>query len=199
MRSRIRGLSLIFAGLVAGAFFLWPTSSANSVKRRDIDPQDVFTPAHPTVLDSVREFIGWRDNPVQPFAFTHRKLIENEIACTACHKGVNQGPSAGIPDINVCMRCHTFFAKDRPEIKKLAGIFESGQDIPWQRVYGFSASAHVKFNHAPHTHAGVDCSVCHGDVKSMTVAVRAVNLNMGFCLSCHRAKQVSTDCVTCHF
>jgi len=97
------------------------------------------------------------------------------------------------------MRCHTFFAKDRPEIKKLAGIFESGQDIPWQRVYGFSASAHVKFNHAPHIHAGVDCSVCHGDVKSMTVAVRAVNLNMGFCLSCHRAKQVSIDCVTCHF
>jgi len=43
------------------------------------------------------------------------------------------------------------------------------------------------------------CSTCHGDVKNMTVAIRAVNLNMGFCLSCHRAKSVSTDCVTCHF
>lgn len=200
MRSRIRGVSLILAGLVAvSSFLLWPTSSANSVKKRDIDSGGVFTSAHPTVVDSVREFVGWCETPVQPFAFTHRKHVENQIACTTCHKGVSQSPVADIPNINVCMRCHAFFAKDRPEIKKLTGIFDSGLDIPWQRVYEFSPSAHVKFNHAPHIHASVDCSVCHGDVKSMTVAVRAVNLNMGFCLSCHRAKQVSTDCVTCHF
>lgn len=200
MRSRIRGLSLILAGLVAiASFFLWPTKAANAFKKTDIDAQDVFTPAHPTVLDAVREFLGWRVNPVQPFAFTHKKHVENQIVCDACHTGVSQGPRAGIPNINVCMRCHTFFAKDRPEIKKLTAIFDSGQDIAWQRVYEFTPSAHVKFNHAPHIHAGVDCSVCHGDVKTMTVAVRAVNLNMGFCLSCHRAKQVSTDCATCHF
>jgi hypothetical protein len=200
MRSRISGLALVLVSSVAvSSFFLNRASLAGSVEEKVVGAPLQFTPAHPTVLDAVREFLGWRNNPVQPFAFTHRKHVENQIACTTCHKGVNQGPTAGIPNIKVCMRCHTFFAKDRPEIKKLTAIFDSGLDIPWERVYRFSPSAHVKFNHAPHIHADVDCSTCHGDVKSMTVAVRAVNLNMGFCLSCHRAKQVSTDCVTCHF
>jgi hypothetical protein len=200
MRSRISGLALVLVSSVAvSSFFLNRAGLAGSVEEKAAGAPQQFTPAHPTVLDAVREFLGWRDNPVQPFAFTHRKHAENQIACTTCHKGVNQGPIAGIPNINVCMRCHTFFAKDRPEIKKLTAIFDSGLDLRWQRVYGFAPSAHVKFNHAPHVNAGVDCSSCHGDVKNMTVAVRAVNLNMGFCLSCHRAKQASTDCVTCHY
>ena len=200
MRSRISGLALVLVSSVAvSSFFLIRATLAGSVEEKVAGAQQQFTPARPTVLDAVREFLGWRDNPVQPFAFTHRKHVENQIACTTCHKGVNQGPIAGIPNINVCMRCHTFFAKDRPEIKKLTAIFDSGLDLQWQRVYGFAPSAHVKFNHAPHVNAGVDCSSCHGDVKNMTVAVRAVNLNMGFCLSCHRANQASTDCVTCHY
>jgi len=200
MRSRISGLALVLVSSVAvSSFFLNRAGLAGSVEEKAAGAPQQFTPAHPTVLDAVREFLGWRDNPVQPFAFTHRKHAENQIACTTCHKGVNQGPIAGIPNINVCMRCHTFFAKDRPEIKKLTAIFDSGLDLRWQRVYGFAPSAHVKFNHAPHVNAGVDCSSCHGDVKNMTVAVRAVNLNMGFCLSCHRAKQASADCVTCHY
>jgi hypothetical protein len=29
--------------------------------------------------------------------------------------------------------------------------------------------------------------------------VRAVDLNMGYCVNCHREKQASIDCVTCHF
>jgi hypothetical protein len=200
MRSRIKGLTLVLVSSVAvSSFFLNRASLAGSLRERIVGAPQVFTPAHPTVLDSAREFLGWRDNPIQPLAFTHKKHVQNQITCIACHNGVTQSSVAGIPNIKVCMRCHALFAKDRPEIKKLTTIFESGLDLPWQGVYGFSPSAHVRFNHAPHVHAGVDCSTCHGDVKSMTVVVRSVNLNMGFCLSCHRTKQVSTDCVTCHF
>jgi Cytochrome c7 and related cytochrome c len=200
MRSIITDLSLVvMASVAVSSFFLNRASLAGSVRKRIAGTPQVFTPAHPTVLDSAREFLGWRDNAVQPLAFTHKRHVENQITCTACHEGVQQSAIAGIPNIKVCMRCHALFAKDRPEIKKLTAIFNSGLDLPWQRVYGFSPSAHVKFNHAPHIHAGVDCSTCHGDVTVMTVAVRAVNLNMGFCLRCHRAKQVSTDCITCHF
>lgn len=200
MRSRIYGLGLVLVTLVAvSPFILKRASSADSVQEKVVNDAKIFTPAHPTVLDSAREFLGWRDKAIQPLAFTHRKHVENQVTCTACHNGVNKGPVAVIPNVKVCMRCHAMFAKDRPEIKKLTAIFESGMDVPWQRVYGFSPSAHVKFNHAPHVHANVDCSTCHGDVKSMTVAVRAVDINMGFCLRCHRAKRVSTDCVTCHF
>ena len=39
-------------------------------------------------------------------------------------------------------------------------------EIPWQRVYGFTREAHVRFNHAPHIRASVDCSTCHGDRRA---------------------------------
>src|SRR5215469_2549043 len=103
MRSRISGLALVLVSSVAvSSFFLNRAGLARSVEEKVAGAPQQFTPAHPTVLGAMREFLGWRDNPVQPFAFTHRKHVENQIACTACHKGVNQGPSAGIPDINVC-------------------------------------------------------------------------------------------------
>jgi len=159
----------------------------------------VFTPAHPTVRDAVQEFVGWRARPVQPIAFPHSKHIANGVTCDTCHVGVKQGAVAGIPSVKLCMGCHEMFATDRPEVQKLTAYYNSGLDISWQRVYGFARSAHVKFNHSPHIRAGIDCSSCHGDVAKMTVAVRAVEIDMGFCLRCHRAKQVSTDCVTCHF
>jgi len=74
-----------------------------------------------------------------------------------------------------------------------------GEDIPWQRVYDFTPSAHVKFNHAPHVRANVPCATCHGDMRQQTVAVRAVNLTMGYCIDCHKQQKASIDCTTCHF
>lgn len=159
----------------------------------------IFTPEHPTVSDAVREFIGWRATPVQPIAFPHSKHIASGIDCTTCHIAVDKGAVAGIPSVKLCMTCHEILATDRPEVKKLTAYYNSGLDISWQRVYGFAPSAHVKFNHSPHIRAGIDCSRCHGDLANMTVAVRAIKIDMGFCISCHRVKQVSTDCVTCHF
>jgi len=161
--------------------------------------RELFTPEHSNIVDAVKEFLGRRPTPIQPIAFPHNKHIANGIACTTCHAGVNQGPIAGIPNDKVCMRCHEFLMTDRPGVQQLTSYFNSGLDVPWQRVYGFSPSAHVKFNHAPHIRAGVDCSRCHGDLSGMTVAVRAVEINMGFCIQCHRRQQASTDCITCHF
>ena len=194
---RVLALLLVATGVVSSFFFR--KNGFASSRDNPRDTPEVFTPAHESVLNAVKEFVDWRTQPVQPIAFTHKKHAENQVVCTACHKGVNQGPDAGLPSARVCMRCHAFFAKDRPEIQKLTKIYNAGLDVPWQRVCGFNPSAHVKFNHAPHVRAGIDCSNCHGDVKNMTVAVRSVKLNMGFCLECHRSRQASTDCVTCHF
>ena len=160
---------------------------------------NIFTTAHPTVSDSIREFFGLRAKPVQPIAYTHKVHLGNGMQCTDCHVGVDQGPDARIPSVNFCMTCHQVIATDKPEIKKLAAYRARGEDIPWQRVYGFEPSAHVKFNHAPHVRAGVDCSVCHADMRQQTVAERKVDHTMGFCLNCHRQKSASVDCVTCHY
>ncbi len=97
------------------------------------------------------------------------------------------------------MICHDSIAKDRPTIQKMADYQKRGLDIPWQRVYGYTNEAHVRFNHAPHIRAGVECGTCHGHVDQQTVAERVVDLNMGFCVGCHKAKRASNDCLTCHF
>jgi hypothetical protein len=36
-------------------------------------------------------------------------------------------------------------------------------------------------------------------MTQQTVAVRSKNLNMKFCISCHKAKGASADCITCHY
>ncbi len=159
----------------------------------------IFTPAHRTVADAVKEFFGGRSKPVQPIAYTHKVHLANGMQCTDCHVGVDQGPDARIPSVNFCMTCHQVIATDKPEIKKLAAYKARGEDIPWQRVYGFLPSSHVKFNHAPHIRAGVDCAKCHGDMHTQTVAERKVDLTMGFCVECHRQNNAPVDCVTCHF
>jgi hypothetical protein len=97
------------------------------------------------------------------------------------------------------MVCHAAIATEHPEIQKLAAYQERGEDVPWQRVYDYSPSAHVRFQHAPHIRAGVDCARCHGDMTQQTVAVRAVNLTMGTCVTCHQQEKASVDCTTCHF
>ena len=159
----------------------------------------VFTPAHPTASDAIRDFLDVHpEHPVQPIAYTHTVHLAKGLPCTFCHVGVDQGPEARIPGVNVCMSCHSSIATDRPEIKKIAAYKARGEEIPWVRVYNYSPSAHVKFNHAPHIRAGVQCASCHGDMTTQTTAERKVNLNMGSCIQCHRAKQVSVDCELCH-
>jgi hypothetical protein len=174
------------------------TSKAQTTATAPVEDTGVFTTAHASVGDAVREFFNIRPTPVQPIQFPHDIHLKQGFQCTLCHAGVDQGPDAAIPSITVCSTCHPAFAPDNPEVKKIVAYQAKGQDIPWQRVYGFQPSAHVKFNHAPHIRAGVDCAVCHGDMTKQTVATRAVNHTMGFCIDCHQQKKAPIDCITCH-
>jgi hypothetical protein len=162
--------------------------------------QGTFSPAHSSVPTAIRDFLNRHPvEPAQPVAFPHKVHLARGLQCEVCHTGVDQGPDAAIPSVNFCMSCHLVIAKDRPEIKKVAAYQARGEDIPWVRVYDYNASAHVKFNHAPHIRAGVACSNCHGDMLQQTTAVRAVDLTMGYCLSCHTQRKASIDCITCHY
>jgi hypothetical protein len=160
---------------------------------------DVFTPGHRTVFSAAREFLGWREAPVQPIAFSHQIHLQKGLGCINCHAGVDRGLDAKIPSITLCMTCHQTIATGRPEIQRLKAYRDRGEDVQWRRVYGFEPSAHVKFNHAPHIRKGVECAACHGNMATQTVALREVDHTMGFCMDCHRNKNASTDCVTCHY
>lgn len=159
----------------------------------------VFTPARGTVGDAVREFFAIRSTPRQPIPFPHKIHIAKKAECTDCHESVERGPIAGIPSVKTCMICHSQIATDRPLIKEVTAYADKGIEIPWQRVYGFTPAAHVRFNHAPHVRAKVDCKTCHGDLATQTVAERAVDQSMGFCVSCHREKKAPNECSTCHY
>lgn len=160
-----------------------------------------FTTAHASFSDAARHFLGIRSKPQQPIDFPHKiHTIDIGVGCTDCHQGVEKGARAGIPSINICMSCHEDLgdAAD-PRIQALRDHAKRNEDMAWQRVYGFNEEAHVRFNHAPHIRAKVDCATCHGDLTQMTVAERVVDHNMDFCISCHKQKGASNDCLTCHY
>lgn len=160
----------------------------------------VFSPAHSSVRAAISDFLNRHPaQPAQPIAFPHNVHLARGLQCQVCHTGVDQGPDAAIPSVKFCMSCHLVIAKDRPEIRKMAAYQARGEDIPWVRVYDYSPSAHVKFNHEPHIQAGVACSTCHGNLLQQTTAVRAVSLNMGYCLGCHTQRKAPIDCTTCHY
>lgn len=201
-----RGLAITFlvtlalaAGLVSSAMHPGATEALAAQSSRTSGFPPVFTPAHQNPVEAIKDFFGVRPDPIQPIAFSHQVHLSEKVPCNMCHTSYAVGPQAGLPDIRICMSCHGMIASDRPEVKKVTAYAQRGEDIPWQRVYAFSQTAHLKFNHSPHIRAGVDCSKCHGELARQTVAQRAVKHTMGFCVDCHRANNAPTDCLTCHF
>ncbi len=193
------GLLLVAAGVIA-TFVSCSAGNQAQHKNPAYVTSGRFTTAHPTVLAAAKDYFDIYPTHVrQPIAFTHKMHLEHGMQCTDCHKGTSEGPNATIPNVQLCMTCHQVIATNFPEIKKVAAYQKKGEDIPWRRVYWFYQSAHVKFWHAPHIRAGIDCATCHGDMKKQTVAVRKAGLNMGFCVGCHRMHNAPTDCTTCHF
>jgi Cytochrome c7 and related cytochrome c len=160
----------------------------------------VFPPPRPSFAQAVREFIGSRPTEVsQPFPFSHQIHLSKGATCTDCHTAVEQGPRASLPSVNTCMICHSQIATDRPVIQQMTAMAEKGIDFNWNRVYNYFPESHVRFEHAPHIRAKVECSTCHGAQVEQTVARRAVDMDMGFCVNCHKQKQASNDCLTCHY
>lgn len=193
----IAAVTMVAAGLASLAGAL---SQPAQVPPNRPEMSQVFTPARSTVGQAVRDFFGVRPDAVQPIAFPHSVHIANRLGCLDyCHASAAAGPVAGLPSVRTCLICHRTVATDRPEVQKVVAYEERGEDIAWQRVYGYPPSAHVKFNHAPHVRRDVKCGVCHGDVAQQREAQRSKRLTMGFCVGCHRANQAPTDCTACHF
>ena len=115
--------------------------------------------------------------PGQPIAFSHQihagKLGMN---CLYCHSSAEKSPIANLPAVSTCMGCHKIARADQPEIMKLAGYFERGEQVPWTEVYALPA--HVKFNHKRHVKAGLRCQECHGPVETMPVLYQYPPLKM---------------------
>lgn len=154
----------------------------------------------------------------QPIAFSHQIHAGNlKMECEYCHSVARKSIHAGVPPTQTCMNCHTYVKRrvgqeeDSPEIAKIVEYWEKGEPIPWQKVHDLPDYVH--FEHKRHVKAGLECQECHGQVQTMTVAVRESNLQMGWCLDCHAThpsidenygesadlrRAELKDCWTCH-
>jgi hypothetical protein len=159
---------------------------------------------------------------LQPINFPHNVHVQTyKMECGYCHADARRSEYAGLPSVARCMGCHKITAADRPEIKKLAEYFATGQPIPWVRVYKMPEFTY--FPHKAHVRAGLKCQECHGPVEIMTTAGASTGptiandltnlvglrpaapaLSMGWCIQCHREQNATRgvraplDCVTCH-
>jgi hypothetical protein len=140
-----------------------------------------------------------RAAPQQPIDFNHQLMVGSGIPCLYCHSTAVKGPAATIPSVQLCMGCHDVIAVDSPKVQKLAGYWERQEPIPWVRIYRLPRFTF--FTHQVHVNAGLNCENCHGDVGDMVTTEAVVDMNMGWCLSCHEKQPNATqlkDCVICH-
>ena len=153
-------------------------------------------------------------SPVQPIEYSHRiHVTQNKIECEFCHEnGEGRSPYMLIPSAEKCALCHQNVKRDNPEVQKILKHAQTKTEPEWKRVYGFSRSASVFFNHVPHINASISCQTCHGNVQDMDRVARVVDQTMGWCLKCHlqtpdrlvtvpntktRVNSL-TDCSVCH-
>lgn len=160
--------------------------------------------------------------PVQPVAFSHRLHAGDlGIDCLFCHTGAERSRHAGFPSFSTCAACHRFVrarwdavradsTAASPEIERLLADSPS---IRWVKVHNLADF--VYFDHSRHIHGGVACARCHGDVASMERVRQTVDMNMGWCVRCHRDENVKLnagvtiddyieeragiDCAKCHY
>lgn len=136
----------------------------------------------------------------QPIAFNHKKHVENNVSCAVCHQFYDKSAKAGIPDVEICKRCHEDVVYVSSEKQKLLHFVNAREEIPWQQVY--EVPQHVLFSHKRHVVAGkLECSQCHGDVAQIVAPITtpAVKLDMDGCIDCHRtAYKNPNECLMCH-
>jgi mono/diheme cytochrome c family protein len=133
--------------------------------------------------------------------FTHRPHIEKGgMSCLFCHAQARRGPSADLPPLQLCAGCHRWLTVQTASTKAVVAAYDSGAQVSWPRVY--KEPDFVFFTHQVHVElAKLECSNCHGNVAAMGLAREVSQLNMKFCIDCHK-KQTDLsflmNCEICH-
>jgi hypothetical protein len=143
-----------------------------------------------------------RRDVVQPLPFSHRVHAGvNAIPCQYCHAYARRSQTAGAPPVQRCLGCHMKVGAEHPILAAVTQPWTDTRQPPgeliWYRVY--TLPDFVRFAHRPHILAGIACQDCHGPVETMDRVVPVYDINMGFCISCHKTRQASMDCTTCHY
>jgi hypothetical protein len=135
--------------------------------------------------------------PAQPVPFSHKEHAGTlKMPCEYCHTLSRSGETLLIPRAQFCMQCHATVATDNPGVQRLAEYAKTDQAIPWVRIY--ELPSFVSFSHKVHLQHGATCEECHGQVAQRSRLYQESDISMATCVNCHRSRQASTDCSTCH-
>ncbi len=150
--------------------------------------------------------------PPTQIPYSHQVHVQKAgMQCLFCHSDAIRSPQASLPSLQSCMICHAYMSveeESQGRVDQLIQAYENGVRVQWPDVY--KQPDFVYFNHSRHVMNGVACQTCHGDVDHMDVVEKTVEMNMRFCLRCHREyidqnpdmsearKARLTDCLTCH-
>jgi hypothetical protein len=128
--------------------------------------------------------------PYQPIAYSH-KLHAGMLGmdCRYCHRMVEEGPHATVPDAETCLGCHRHVLKESLALHPLrdkAGADGRGDGPPIEWIKVHLLPQYAYFNHAAHIRVGVGCVSCHGRIDEMEIVRQVEPLSMSWCLDCHR-------------
>jgi hypothetical protein len=136
--------------------------------------------------------------PVQPIFFRHDiHAGQYQINCLYCHFSAEVSFQPGIPTLSTCMGCHRMVGSGNPEVAKLRTADAQQKPIEWQRIHTLPPFVH--FPHMRHVKAQVTCQTCHGPIETMPRVSQVPSLKMGWCITCHLQRKITTDCTACHF
>ncbi len=148
-------------------------------------------------------------SPTQPINYSHKVHAGKlQIDCKYCHSTATKSKQASIPSANTCMNCHKYITlrdkydgKVSPEISKIYKAIgwdpEANAYIPnykqkpieWVRIHNLPDLSY--FNHSQHVVAGkVECQTCHGPVQEMDKVYQFSNLQMEWCINCHKERSI---------
>jgi hypothetical protein len=193
---------LILTVAVAGALFGLRSMADVQVAGQPTSPGDQADSLR-NALEGVKQ-AQQGQAPGQPIPqFSHKiHAGDNHIPCLYCHIGADKSPVARVPAVSTCMGCHKLVGTDKPGVILLTQYWNRQQAIPWVKVN--DVPDHVRFTHERHVQAGIACQTCHGEIQTEDHVKLAHTLNMGFCVTCHKARlndpvhATSLDCATCH-
>jgi hypothetical protein len=121
----------------------------------------------------------------QPIQFSHAHHVGGEgIDCRYCHTSVEESAFANIPPTKTCMNCHSQLWTNAPILEPVRASLRENKPLHWTRVHDLPDF--VYFNHSIHVKQGVGCATCHGRVDKMPLMYQHANLQMNWCINCHR-------------
>jgi len=144
------------------------------------------------------------DHPEALADIDHSIHVTSGLECVDCHTGVESNSRAGVPSITICAGCHEGSSAEdlggTANASLIADHLKSGEELWWPRSYVLVDQ--VIFSHLRHCKvAGIDCSECHGDMRSArTLPAEPLGrvLTMEGCRDCHTRHGATVDCWACH-